>query len=146
MATSRKVLNILQEHYPERLGMALIINIPFLINAFFKLITPFVDPITREKMKFNVDAIQEGIFSAENLMKQHWGGTSDFQYEHEKYWKALVEMTDKRRETWFSNWKAIGGTVGLKEYDYKTRSVETAEATATQEVSAVEASTVEVEA
>ena len=53
LGTARTVLSILQNHYPERLGLAIIINIPFLVNAFFKLITPFIDPITRAKMKFN---------------------------------------------------------------------------------------------
>ncbi|KAF9030872.1 CRAL/TRIO domain-containing protein [Hymenopellis radicata] len=136
MATSRKVLNILQEHYPERLGMALIINLPFIINAFFKLITPFVDPHTREKMKFNIDAVQDGIFVPENIMKEHWGGTSDFEYEHEKYWKALVELTEKRTQTWLANWRALGGTVGLKEFDFKTGSVETEKVVAQPETTA----------
>ncbi|KAI9788427.1 MAG: hypothetical protein M1833_003008, partial [Piccolia ochrophora] len=51
----KQVLNILQTHYPERLGRALVINLPWFINGFFKLITPFIDPMTREKLKFNED-------------------------------------------------------------------------------------------
>ncbi len=57
-------------------------------------------------------------------MNEHWGGTADFEYEHEKYWKALVEMTEKRTQTWLANWRALGGTVGLKEFDFKTGSDE----------------------
>lgn len=47
------MLNIIQSHYPERLGLALILNVPWLLNAFYKLITPFIDPVTRTKMRFN---------------------------------------------------------------------------------------------
>ena len=59
-------MNILQSHYPERLGRALIINVPFWLNAFYKMINPFIDPITREKMRFNPKVTQEGLFTAEN--------------------------------------------------------------------------------
>lgn len=120
MATSRSVLSILQEHYPERLGSALIINIPFLVNAFFKLILPFVDPITRQKVHFNPNTVKDGLFTSENIMKEHWGGAADFKYEHEKYWPALVEMTTKQRTGWMAKWKDLGARVGLKEWDYKT--------------------------
>lgn len=102
--------------------MAVIINVPFLVNAFFKLIMPFVDPHTREKVKFNVDPVKEAIFTPENIMKEHWGGSSDFEYEHAKYWKSLVDITDKYQETWLKNWRNLGGIIGLKEYDYKTAS------------------------
>ncbi|KAG8751243.1 hypothetical protein FRC12_012528 [Ceratobasidium sp. 428] len=44
LGTARTMLNILQNHYPERLGLALIINVPMLVNLFFKAIMPFVDP------------------------------------------------------------------------------------------------------
>ncbi|CCO28610.1 CRAL-TRIO domain-containing protein C23B6,04c [Rhizoctonia solani AG-1 IB] len=44
LTTSKNMLNILQNHYPERLGLALIINVPTMINLFFKAIMPFVDP------------------------------------------------------------------------------------------------------
>jgi len=58
IAQAREVLDILQNHYPERLGRALIINIPWIVHGFFKLITPFIDPHTREKLKFNEDMRQ----------------------------------------------------------------------------------------
>lgn len=45
------MLNILQNHYPERLGLALIINVPMLVNLFFKAIMPFVDPSEDRKLQ-----------------------------------------------------------------------------------------------
>lgn len=67
MSTSRTVLSILQNHYPERLGKALVINVPYLVNIFFKLITPFIDPITVQKLKFNPDVVKDGIFAEDQV-------------------------------------------------------------------------------
>jgi len=119
ISTARAVLNILQDHYPERLGKALIINIPFLLNAFFKIIMPFVDPITREKVKFNPDVIKDGYITPEMLMRWSWRGAVDFEYEHEKYWPSLLSLCEQRKKAWFERWKSLGGTVGIKEWDYK---------------------------
>ncbi|CAL1716866.1 unnamed protein product [Somion occarium] len=116
LSTSRTVLNILQTHYPEHLGRAIIINVPFLINAFFKLITPFVDPVTRVKMRFNPQVVQEGIF-APNAVWKEFGGDVDFVYEHEKYWPALNKMCTERKQRHMERWRQLGGTVGLKEWD-----------------------------
>ncbi|KAJ7455385.1 CRAL/TRIO domain-containing protein [Mycena galericulata] len=119
-STARAVLNILQDHYPERLGLALILNVPFLLSAFFKLITPFVDPITREKMKFNPQVIQDGIFEPEMVMSQWWGGACNFEYDHDKYWPALVALCKERSEMWTATWQKMGGKVGISEFEYKT--------------------------
>lgn len=113
------MLNIIQSHYPERLGLAIIINIPFLVNAFFKLILPFVDPITRAKIKFNPNVIQEGLLTPENLMTQWWGGERDFEWDHEKYWPALMKMCFDRRKEQMERWKQLGGRVGVSEWEMK---------------------------
>ncbi|KAL4247612.1 CRAL-TRIO lipid binding domain superfamily protein [Abortiporus biennis] len=118
IGTSRKVLDILQTHYPEHLGRAVIINLPFLINAFFKVITPFVDPVTRPKMKFNPKIVEEGLFTPDQLWKE-FGGECDFKYEHDKYWPAFVEMCESKRSAQLKKWKELGGTVGLKDWDVR---------------------------
>ncbi|GLB40416.1 putative CRAL TRIO domain-containing protein [Lyophyllum shimeji] len=119
LSVARTVLNILQDHYPERLGAALILNVPFLLNAFYKLINPFIDPVSREKMKFNPRVIEDKLFTPDMVMSEWWGGDSDFEYVHEKYWPALVDMCESRRKTWLEKWRALGGKVGIKEWDYK---------------------------
>ncbi|KAF9000594.1 CRAL-TRIO domain-containing protein [Cyathus striatus] len=119
MSTSRTVLNILQDHYPERLGRAIVINIPFLINTFLKIIMPFVDPVTREKVKINPQVIKEGMFEKSMIMTEWWGGDQDFEYVHEKYWPALLKMCDNRRNRWMEKWKKLGAKVGIREWDYK---------------------------
>ncbi|KAF7312385.1 CRAL/TRIO domain-containing protein [Mycena indigotica] len=116
--TARAVLNILQDHYPERLHYALILNVPFLLNAFFKFITPFIDPVTRLKMKFNPKVVEDGIFDSK-MVTERWGGDVIVDYKHEQYWPALVDITNERRALWMKNWQALGAKVGLKEADYK---------------------------
>ena len=39
------------------MGKAIAINVPWLLNAFFKLILPIIDPVTREKLSFNEAAV-----------------------------------------------------------------------------------------
>ncbi|RPD59669.1 CRAL/TRIO domain-containing protein [Lentinus tigrinus ALCF2SS1-6] len=115
---ARTVLNILQTHYPERLGRAFVVNVPFLINAFFKVITPFIDPLTRPKLRFNPDCLGEGLFTPEQLICE-WNGSANFEYEHEKYWGPLVRMCAEHRERLWEKWREHGAKVGVREWDVK---------------------------
>ncbi|THH27619.1 hypothetical protein EUX98_g6573 [Antrodiella citrinella] len=118
MHQSRTVLDILQSHYPERLGRAIVINVPFIVNIFLKLILPFVDPVTREKVHFNPRVVEDQLFTADQLI-QRYGGDREFEYVHEEYWPALLKMAEERKSRWMQRWKEMGGRVGLKEWDYK---------------------------
>jgi len=80
---------------------------------------PFVDPVTREKVKFNPDIIEEGIFPADMVMKEGWGGSQDFEYVHEKYWPDFVELCESRAKNWMKVWRELGGKVGTREWEYK---------------------------
>lgn len=113
IATAREVLHILQNHYPERLGKALIINVPWVVWGFFKIVTPFIDPVTREKLKFNED--MKLYVPPEQLWSADWGGNLDFEYDHDTYWPALNEMCRERREEKSKRWEAAGKLVGESE-------------------------------
>jgi len=113
IATAREVLHILQNHYPERLGKALIINVPWVVWGFFKIVTPFIDPVTREKLKFNED--MKLYVPQEQLWSADWGGDLDFEYDHDTYWPALNEMCRKKREEKIRRWEAGGKQVGESE-------------------------------
>jgi len=115
-----QVLNILQDHYPERLGRAFVINVPFLLNAFYKMLNPFIDPVTREKLKFNPNCVKEGHFESNMLVKENWGGGRTVEYVHEKFWPAWLKLTGERREKDKERWRKLGGKIGVKEWDYKT--------------------------
>ncbi|KJA26316.1 hypothetical protein HYPSUDRAFT_181095 [Hypholoma sublateritium FD-334 SS-4] len=119
LTTAYAVLSILQNHYPERLGLACIINVPFLVNAFFKVVMPLVDPITRQKVKFNPEIFKDGLFTTDMAMKE-WGGECNFEYKHDQYWADLVAMCNVRSKAWMENWRSLGACVGVSEWAYKT--------------------------
>ena len=100
------------------------INIPFIDNAFLKLIMPFVDPATRPKLHFNPHVLEDGTFVPDMLVQSAWGGEQDFVYDHEKYWPALVTLCKERKKAQLESWRALGGKVGLKEWDVKRAAIQ----------------------
>lgn len=109
LAQGKQTMYILQNHYPERLGRALVTNVPFYIWGFFKLITPFIDPLTREKIKFNEDSNLH--VPKEQLLKES-GGLVEFEYDHNEYWPALNELAAKKRAERKARWQKAGKRVG----------------------------------
>ncbi|KAK5167485.1 Phosphatidylinositol transfer protein (PITP) [Saxophila tyrrhenica] len=106
---ARAVLNILQGHNPERLGKALINELPWYVKTFFKLISPFIDPVTRDKMNFDPKA-REHVPPAQ-LLKDAYGDL-DFEYDHKTYWPALQKLTEGRRERMRERWVKGGKRIG----------------------------------
>lgn len=109
IAQGRQTLNILQNHYPERLGRALVTNVPFYIWGFFKLITPFIDPLTREKIRFNEDM---GIHVPREQLLKESGGHVVFEYDHTVYWPALNELCESNRAAAHERWVKGGKRIG----------------------------------
>jgi len=108
----KQTLNILQGHYPERLGRALISELPWYVTTFFKFISPFIDPVTKSKMKFNEPLINH--VPAEQLLS-HYGGKIEFEYNHEVYWPALNTLCEKRRKDYRGRWEKAGKKIGEHE-------------------------------
>lgn len=116
LSIGKQVLNILQTHYPERLGRALLTNIPLVAWTFLKLIHPFIDPQTREKIIF--DKPFENYVPLDQLDKDY-GGKVFFEYKHDIYFPALLEQAAAKRERYFERFLKFGGVVGLSEADLR---------------------------
>ena len=116
LAQGKQTLNILQNHYPERLGRALVSNVPWYIWGFFKLITPFIDPVTREKIKFNEDY---GLYVPREQLLKEAQGKVQFEYDHAQYWPALTKLCAMKKEAYVKRWEAAGKQIG--EYEMYLR-------------------------
>jgi hypothetical protein len=132
ISQAKQTLYLLQHHYPERLGRALVTNgedlvsrkrgeldglttvdaVPFMIWGFFKIVSPFIDPLTREKLKFNEDL--RGHIPPAQLMRSA-GGDVEFEYDHSVYWPALTQLADRRRHEYRERWIKGGRRVGEHE-------------------------------
>lgn len=108
--TSLETLNILQDHFPERLGQAVCLNPPTLFSMFWKMIKPFLDARTVAKVKFlyadNPQKSQQillDVFESVGELEQSLGGDSPHEYDFEKY-RALMKAEEEellaRREAY----------------------------------------------
>lgn len=75
-----KLIDTVQNHYPERLSAALLLRAPFLFNASWKVIRPWIDPNTAKKVQFTSGAAGEkAAFDAAgvpaDILPKAYGGT-----------------------------------------------------------------------
>lgn len=112
VSIGKQALNVLQNHNPERLGRCLMQDWPWFMTAFYKLITPFIDPLTKEKIKFDEDLNN---FVPPVQLWKDYGGSLDFEYDHELYWPSLKAEAAKRRAAYTERWIAGGKMIGEHE-------------------------------
>ncbi|KAH0900642.1 hypothetical protein HID58_040145 [Brassica napus] len=105
MKTTRDIVYILHNHYPERLGMAFLYNPPRLFQAGYKAIKYFLDPRTAQKVKFvypkdkTSDELMKSHFDVENLPKE-FGGKATLAYDHEEFSRQMYEDDVKKAKYW----------------------------------------------
>ncbi|KAH7298323.1 hypothetical protein KP509_25G037400 [Ceratopteris richardii] len=98
--TTREVVNVLQNHYPERLGNAILYNPPRIFGAFWKIVKHFLDRKTYQKILFvysnNSESLKvmEELFDLDNL-DAAFGGKRTEVYDHEKNGRQM-EQDDAR--------------------------------------------------
>lgn len=116
ISVGREVLNILQNHYPERLGKALLVNIPAVAWVFLKIINPFIDPMTREKLVFSQPMPD---YVPKEQLDKDYGGEVDFVYDHKIYWPDFVDFSLTKRRMYLEVFHKKGGTIGLSENEIR---------------------------
>lgn len=86
--------------------------VPWIVSGFFKLITPFIDPLTRKKLHFNENI--RPYVPPEQLFKEY-NGDCDFEYDHATYWPALLQLCKERRAAQRERWIKAGKHMGESE-------------------------------
>ncbi|EME28247.1 SEC14 cytosolic factor family protein / phosphoglyceride transfer family protein isoform 1 [Galdieria sulphuraria] len=93
----RETLTVLQDYYPERLGLAICLNAPTLFYTFYKIIKPFIDKNTVQKIYFfkvnNTKKSKEWMEFAQQVfdldeLEVDYGGRNDKEYDPEEYFSS----------------------------------------------------------
>ncbi|XP_019152511.1 PREDICTED: random slug protein 5-like [Ipomoea nil] len=103
--SARDTVNILQNHYPERLAVAFLYSPPRIFEAFWKIVKYFLDPITFQKVKFvypkNKDSVElmKSYFDMDNLPTE-FGGKATLNYDHEEFSRLMAQDDVKTAKWW----------------------------------------------
>ncbi|KNC83456.1 hypothetical protein SARC_04297 [Sphaeroforma arctica JP610] len=105
MAQNKEFMTILSEHYPERLGVAILVDAPMIFNMTYKLLQPFIPAETKKKVVFVSGSAKPGQKKHEVLSKYlhmndvpaEYGGDAVFEYDHEHYWSRELSHYDSKR-------------------------------------------------
>ncbi|KAA8492464.1 CRAL-TRIO domain-containing protein [Porphyridium purpureum] len=98
LSQQKETLSILQDHYPERLGLALCYDAPGLFWAAYKVIKPFIDPVTAEKIEFCTRKMKptskEYQFIEKHVgwqtLEAEYGGQLKTEYSNEAYFRTRI--------------------------------------------------------
>ncbi|GAA5976469.1 hypothetical protein JCM5350_001700 [Sporobolomyces pararoseus] len=116
LSQARKVLEILQTYYCERLGKAICVNIPGFFFTFYKLVSPFVDPVTKEKIRFLEGKADATSLIPPSQLQKIFGGQINFEYDHSTYFPALTKLCFERKKENLERWRKFGnGKCGIDE-------------------------------
>ncbi|XP_042513194.1 phosphatidylinositol transfer protein 3-like isoform X2 [Macadamia integrifolia] len=94
------------DHYPERLGIAILHNPPKIFESFWTMVKPFLEPKTYKKAKFvyshcpESQKIFEDLFDMDKL-ESAFGGRNTVGFDYKEYSEQMRE--DDRKMTDFIN-------------------------------------------
>lgn len=91
--TAIGVIGIFQNNYPEALGRAFFIDAPGIFQMLWRLVVPFIDPVTKRKFVFinrkqNLDLMLD--YFEPDQLEEEFGGTNTFKFDFDN-WKAQHE-------------------------------------------------------
>ncbi|KAL6850504.1 hypothetical protein ACP4OV_021131 [Aristida adscensionis] len=100
LKVTRETVNVLQDCYPERLGLAILYNPPRIFESFWKIVKPFLDHETRKKVKFvysndkESQKIMAEVFDMDKL-DSAFGGNNPAGFEYNSYSERMREDDKK---------------------------------------------------
>lgn len=108
MQTAIETINVFQNHYPERLHRAYVINPPYIFMVLYNLISPLLDANTKSKVRMlsDPDAIKKELLSQVDaeVLEAGYGGCDVRQFDSALYMAAPLEQD-------FASVVNSGGTV-----------------------------------
>ncbi|GFY86158.1 Sec14p-like phosphatidylinositol transfer family protein [Actinidia rufa] len=113
--SARETINILQNHYPERLAVAFLYSPPRIFEAFWKIVKYFLDSKTFQKVKFVYPMNKESVelmrsyFDVDNLPTE-FGGKATLKYDHDEFSRMMIEDDEKTATFWGSSDKHKHGS------------------------------------
>ncbi|CBI19134.3 uncharacterized protein LOC100250501 isoform X2 [Vitis vinifera] len=102
---TRETAHVLQDRYPERLGLAILYNPPKFFEPFWTVVKPFLEPKTCKKVKFvysddlNAKKIMEDLFDMDKL-ESAFGGNDTVGFNINKYSESMREDDKKMPSFW----------------------------------------------
>lgn len=100
MNVAMDTLNILSNHYPERLGTSIMVDTPWIFSMFWKAVSPFIHPNTQQKIQFvNGDSEKTKVFSKifdMNTIEKRFAGKSDWKWDAAAFWQNELDHDAKR--------------------------------------------------
>lgn len=102
---TKETAHVLQDHYPERLGIAILYDAPKIFEPFWKVAKPFLDPKTASKVKFmysddpNSKKMMEELFDM-SLVESAFGGDDKADFDINKYAERMREDEKKLSSFW----------------------------------------------
>ncbi|XVF42709.1 hypothetical protein PTKIN_Ptkin01aG0386100 [Pterospermum kingtungense] len=98
---TRETAHILQDHYPERLGLGILYNPPKIFESFWTMVKPFLEPKTYKKVKFVYSddpksrKIMEEVFDLDKL-DVAFGGKNTAGFDYHSF-AQLMKEDDNRK-------------------------------------------------
>lgn len=124
MKTSQETMNILQNHYPERLFKAVCIHPPFVFSLFWAAICPFIDRVTQAKvmlLRFTPPVVTQKLLGTPFLDYHITHFTYDYCDLYQSWWMPMC-------------WKVNMAGQTLRSSDLRTTSTDSSEPRATSSV------------
>lgn len=102
---TKETAHVLQDHYPERLGVAILYNPPKFFEPFWKVAKPFLEPKTCAKLNFVYSddpasmKIMENLFDLDKL-ESAFGGNNPARFNIDNFANKMKEDDKKMLLYW----------------------------------------------
>jgi len=95
-------MNLLGNHYPERLGLAFMVDPPFYFTVFWKAVSPFIPPSTQKKVIFVKGDLEDKrkVFAPYidlDHLEVDYGGSVQFKWNIEVLWPQEIACFEEKQ-------------------------------------------------